>query len=115
MKVIDIILIIALVLVCSTVWAWEIKANGKPQITMKWVEPDKANPDGYLEITTRNGAIFRIYPCGEVRKQEWKKLNENEDNNTITVPRYWYNGGNTTLTPSDTTLLYNSGTGALGK
>ena len=32
-----------------------------------------------LQIETRGGAIFRVYACGQLEKQDWKELNKNEE------------------------------------
>jgi len=36
----------------------------------------------YIEIVTRNNISYRVYPCGQLKKNTWKELNPNEDVNT---------------------------------
>lgn len=45
----------------------------KDKVTTSW-----SSEKGYLEVTTRNNT-FRVFPCGELRKLTWEKLNPNED------------------------------------
>jgi hypothetical protein len=54
-------------------------------ISQHWVVPDKKKAtDGYLEVTTKSGAVYKIYPCGLVEKLTWKEVAPNIEQGLIT-------------------------------
>ncbi len=64
------------------------------QMTAKWNYK-------YLEVTTKSGAVYKIYPCGLVEKLTWKEVAPN------TEPR---NSGTIQWNNNDNYILLNSGT-----
>lgn len=59
----------------------------------------------YLTVTVypkgQAPIIYRVYPCGEVQKQEWKRLSENVERQHWGPSHY-----GVTLTPNTSTFLY---------
>ena len=54
--------------------------------------------DGYIEIATRSGNVYRVWPCGEVKKLTWKEIAPNTELSatSITAPNqvFYYDGSN---------------------
>ena len=46
------------------------------------------NKGEFIEITTRNNTL-RVYPCGQVDKLTWEKINRNEDRITDITGSAW--------------------------
>ena len=61
--------------------------NGKVTIDLK----DNPQKIEYVEVITSKSK-FRIYPCGQIKKLEWKEIHANEDNQAPGIT--WADGSN---------------------
>ena len=76
-------------------------------LSTKWIVPEgKKSSDGYLEVTTKSGEVYKIYPCGLIEKLAWKEVapnTERSDSIWLTIPTLPNNG---LLKGSDRTYRY---------
>lgn len=97
MKRIFLVLIMVVFLATSAFSAADKPKSIKEDLKVTWVEGN-GKKDGYIEVTTRSGDVYRIWPCGEVKKLTWKEIAPNTE---VTAPAngvLYYDG--TVLTPT---------------
>lgn len=92
--------VIIIVLLATSGFCADKPKSIKEDLKVTWVEGN-GKKDGYIEVTTRSGDVYRIWPCGEVKKLTWKEIAPNNERGY---------SGQVLYGPSDGYIQYNDAT-----
>lgn len=100
MKKVIILAVIIVALLVTSGFCAEKPKSIKEDLKVVWVEGN-GKKDGYVEVTTRSGDVYRIWPCGEVKKLTWKEISPNNEREATS--QFYYRPGNGIVLTPDTT------------